>query len=487
MADETIAPRMFEYRDGKSDKFWCIELNGNSHTVRYGRVGTDGQSKTKEFADGEKAKKDYEKLIGQKTKKGYAEVEDEAESRSAKVKAKKETTAEHKQFIDGILEDPDDLAGYGVYADFLEENEDPRGEFIRIGLQLEDESTKAAERKKLQKREKELIKAHGKEWVGDLDIFLFDYKTPEALSWRGNEKLFDGQFARGFLDSLHVQYLLPDFAKAIRRSPEMRMLRSLKISYMPSGYELQEEFEEYEDAEWDEDESPSLMMMAGAAFDNLRSFILSEEDGANCHIEGGGIEKLIKKMPRLEVLQVDAHDVDTTALFKLKQPHLKSLTVQHTTDYDCEALCKNKSLSNLEEIFFYPHAFEWDDDEPYLVQRDGEAFGKYAKNFPNLKHLTLRSSEIGDAGLEAMLKSGLIGQLKTLDMMYGTLTAKAVDLLLEHGVSNLESLNVGGNYIPKKDVKRLKDAGLNVTATEMFDGEPDLEDEREHLWYGDIE
>ena len=43
---ENIAPRLFEFNGGGSDKFWIIELNSKSHTVRYGRQGTDGQTKT---------------------------------------------------------------------------------------------------------------------------------------------------------------------------------------------------------------------------------------------------------------------------------------------------------------------------------------------------------------------------------------------------------------------------------------------------------
>nr|MBC8290932.1 WGR domain-containing protein [Planctomycetota bacterium] len=49
MAESKIAPRLFEFHKGGSDKFWVIELDGESHTVRYGRQGTDGQSKTKDF------------------------------------------------------------------------------------------------------------------------------------------------------------------------------------------------------------------------------------------------------------------------------------------------------------------------------------------------------------------------------------------------------------------------------------------------------
>ena len=69
--------RYFEYSDGKSNKFWEISVDGASHTVRYGRIGTDGTTKTKEFDDEDEAMADAQKLIAQKVKKGYEETEPE--------------------------------------------------------------------------------------------------------------------------------------------------------------------------------------------------------------------------------------------------------------------------------------------------------------------------------------------------------------------------------------------------------------------------
>jgi DNA ligase 1 len=65
--------RRFEFVEGSSSKFWEIELSGNQHTVRFGRIGTDGQEKTKTFADASAASNDAAKLVQEKTKKGYAE------------------------------------------------------------------------------------------------------------------------------------------------------------------------------------------------------------------------------------------------------------------------------------------------------------------------------------------------------------------------------------------------------------------------------
>lgn len=67
--------RRFEYTDEKSDKFWEIGMDGTDVTVRYGRSGTNGQTQTKSFADAAAAIKHMEKLIEEKTEKGYEEVE----------------------------------------------------------------------------------------------------------------------------------------------------------------------------------------------------------------------------------------------------------------------------------------------------------------------------------------------------------------------------------------------------------------------------
>jgi DNA ligase-1 len=67
------APRYFEFVGGNSSKFWAISHAGNRLATRWGRIGTEGQGKTKEFADEAAAKAAYEKLIAEKTREGYIE------------------------------------------------------------------------------------------------------------------------------------------------------------------------------------------------------------------------------------------------------------------------------------------------------------------------------------------------------------------------------------------------------------------------------
>ena len=69
-----MSRREFHFQDGSSRKFWAIEVEGPRFTVQFGRLGAAGQTQTKEFADDAAARAAADKLIAEKTKKGYAEV-----------------------------------------------------------------------------------------------------------------------------------------------------------------------------------------------------------------------------------------------------------------------------------------------------------------------------------------------------------------------------------------------------------------------------
>jgi predicted DNA-binding WGR domain protein len=65
--------RRFEFSDEKSAKFWEVSLADCTVTVCYGKIGTAGQTKDKLFPGVEEAIKHAEKLIREKTNKGYVE------------------------------------------------------------------------------------------------------------------------------------------------------------------------------------------------------------------------------------------------------------------------------------------------------------------------------------------------------------------------------------------------------------------------------
>src|SRR4051794_20368748 len=66
--------RRFECVEDGAAKFWEVAVDGGAMTVRFGKIGTDGQAKTKDLGSAEAAAKEADKLIREKTKKGYLEV-----------------------------------------------------------------------------------------------------------------------------------------------------------------------------------------------------------------------------------------------------------------------------------------------------------------------------------------------------------------------------------------------------------------------------
>jgi DNA ligase 1 len=75
MPTKTTSPtRRFEFVEGNSSKFWEVRRDGNDIVVRYGRIGTAGQSVRKPLKDTETTEQHVEKLIREKTGRGYVEV-----------------------------------------------------------------------------------------------------------------------------------------------------------------------------------------------------------------------------------------------------------------------------------------------------------------------------------------------------------------------------------------------------------------------------
>ena len=66
--------RRFGLVEGNSSKFWQIALDGRSFTVSWGRIGSAGQTQTKEMPSADKAQKEHHKMVAEKLKKGYREV-----------------------------------------------------------------------------------------------------------------------------------------------------------------------------------------------------------------------------------------------------------------------------------------------------------------------------------------------------------------------------------------------------------------------------
>ena len=62
------------FEEGTSSKFWRARTEGKTLYVNYGKIGSNGQTQVKDFGDAATTKAEYDKLVRDKRKKGYAEA-----------------------------------------------------------------------------------------------------------------------------------------------------------------------------------------------------------------------------------------------------------------------------------------------------------------------------------------------------------------------------------------------------------------------------
>jgi len=65
--------RYFEFEQGASRKFWEIAVDGPDVKVRFGRIGSQGQTQVKSFDDDATARAHAASMIEKKTSAGYRE------------------------------------------------------------------------------------------------------------------------------------------------------------------------------------------------------------------------------------------------------------------------------------------------------------------------------------------------------------------------------------------------------------------------------
>lgn len=456
--ESSIPLRRFELKDDKSYKFWAIELDDKSHTVTYGRIGTKGKSMRKEFASSGDAKASYEILIQQKVKKGYKELIKKTKVRKSPDEIRRERQ-QHEPFEKAIIESPDDSGAYAVYSDWLTDREDPRGEFIRIQLELEDPKLSFRRRIDLEQQERSALAKHARAWLGELTPFLVDQK--EALrqpGWPRGARCFEYRFARGLLECVQMRLYSRTLAQALGQSHLASLLRELLIDQLEpvSDRNAASSGESYG--------SEVVSALKDAQFDNLRCFRLGSEDHRVCQARGTGVVELLHQMPRLENLHLAATDVDAEKLFTMELPTLRSLTIYHLHHYPIELLAENSSLTNLESLHLIPQ-------EGCTLNEEIVATIAQSAYLRNLTRLRLWRSQMGERGIAEIVESGLLSRLEELDLTHGSVSDVEAQMLAESpDMRSLHLLVLDVNPITAEGIKELKKTGiLNLQANSQLE------------------
>jgi uncharacterized protein (TIGR02996 family) len=482
--------RTFVFKDDTSNKFWNIDHHGASFTVTFGKVGTKGQTQTKEFPDADKARAAHDKLVAEKLGKGYVETTAGAAEPGPWPLA--------RSLEEAIVQNPADAAAHAAYADYLAEQGDPRGELIQVQLALEDPGRPATERTRLRVREAELLKAHARAWLGDVGRFLVG-------EWSGEDKPYHYEIVRGWLDRVRMLPFPDTVIAALARTPEARLLRRLEIIYdmryhpfefedvMPTAAlrDGEEPGETYEAA--------NIMppLLASPHFTNLRVFKLGFSDTGdrlahstmvqpfgNCTPQQ--VIRLLDKCPRLEELYLNdtLYGIDPlfahTGLGNLRvlQYYYASSYAAGTQDeaYPLSVLAANRSLGKLTTLRLHPGrdaTININELDPLLR----------SPNLPSLTHLQVHMTAFGDEGCRRIVESGILKRLKTLDLAYGGMTDAGARLLASSpDVRHLVVLDVSRNALTGAGIAALRATGVRVAADDQHGA-----DDEDYLFEVDLE
>jgi uncharacterized protein (TIGR02996 family) len=145
-------------------------------------------------------------------------------------------------FLRAILADPDDDLPRLIYADYLDERGDPRGEFIRAQIEVARLPRGDARRKKLKERATQLRDRHEPEWVGPLREFIdgweFRRGFVEAVTLGALAFLRQGDalFAAAPVRQVALTHAWEE-VEALAQCPHLARLRSLSLSgnYLSDG------------------------------------------------------------------------------------------------------------------------------------------------------------------------------------------------------------------------------------------------------------
>lgn len=404
--------------------------------------------------------------------------------------------SEAKAFEAALAENPDDLSTYSAYADWLQEHDDPRGEFIAVQLALEDGANSSDARDTLKKREAELLAEHERDWLGILAPHLLDRVDPNGRP----RPPVEHWWARGFLSEMRVQHFTVPLAQAVADAHATRFLRTLHVEtalryqqrpttdlVAPTRVPTPQGLSQHE---------PYFELIGSPCLRVLRAFRFGEDEGPHIDPWTGmvpyvpGLEHLVAGMPRIEELQLLCNGYDARALFAL--PNLTRLQVLRLFGWapapadgviPLEVLARNPAFGALTHLLVHP-AFTY---ERAFLPLDCVRELVNSPHLKSLSHLQLRLSDMGDEGAQAIIGSGILKQLGWLDLRNGTITdAGALAFAQCAATRSLRRLDLSRNAVTSIGDGQLRRAGVNA----VVDNSPsrrEIEEEERLEREGDME
>jgi hypothetical protein len=348
---------------------------------------------------------------------------------------------------------------FAIYADYLVDSGDPRGELAQLQLRL----AKDPKNKDLKKAEKALMKQHAPAFLGK----LADVQDLLELEWRAGfiykAKIFNTYDREGMYgdedENKKPAIDIEDLLDWLLDEPSGRFLRELSVGIV-----------EFEDNNYG-----GIASRLGKRYlPQLRSLFLGDFHSEETELNWsslGSLEPMYAALPNLVSLHVRSGSMN---LGSIVLPKLESFTV--TTGglkrRDAKAICAAK-WPGLRSLTVQVGSDNYDSDariEDLAPILDGAAL-------PRLAHLGITNNEFADKLIEPLATSKILPQLKSLDLGLSTMGDDGVATMVRYGraFAHLEKISLDENYITKAGAKELAKAKLaaDVKKQREDDGEPE--------------
>jgi uncharacterized protein (TIGR02996 family) len=420
----------YELSEGTSNKFWEIELTGSSYTSKWGKIGSGSTSmSTKQHKDDAAAKKEYDKLIAEKVKKGYQLVDGGGATQPAPSKSKPGAApsgpARNASLEKAILANPDDTDAYLVYADWMQSNGEIRGELAAL---QHAGKTKEADA---------LLRKFESWFLGDFATkkpptwkleWFCGYIKHATIGWNAFAGQDDDDDGDDDDDTSEAERCAKRLA-AFLALPSAQFLQGLALGPVPGDDELSL------------DGLAEVIEQARPAC--LRTLFLG-------NIGDWDISSTSTSLPDSKSIralrEVRLRGGNVTIGEDVDLPELVSFAVESgsLTKEDLEAIAAAK-WPKLERLEI------WCGDPNYGATGTLEDLAPIfeGKSLPKLKHLGIRNCPFADAVANALISSKLLRQLDTLDLSMGNLSDAGLAAMAaaKDAFAHLALLNLDDNAL----------------------------------------
>ncbi|HLL25915.1 MAG TPA: TIGR02996 domain-containing protein [Kofleriaceae bacterium] len=336
---------------------------------------------------------------------------------------------------DAILRDPDDLAAYAVYGDYLAEQGDPRGELIATQLAAD-----ATDDPELRRAALRVFARHRAYFVGALDSMI----APDAFKWRA------GFIQRAVLahdrllieDGERVAKSLADVVETLLAHPSARYLTELVVRTNDRDM-------------WGRtvgSQKDVVDKIAAARPRVLRRLQLGDASYGASHV--GSLADLWPVLAPLRELAVEGE----FTLGPLALPALERATFRPTP------LRRRGARELVDAVWPALHRLELHLESALQhVSRELVAL-LHREDMPALAHLALDGASDGDRLVAELVRSPLVPRLVTLDLRRGTLSDCGARMLLARPevFAHLTRIDVSEGALSRITCARLRNALPNV-------------------------